>query len=169
MRQQKLTPSAADMYAEYHACVKDMIEHEDVLSMQRFNQHRGVDCLQHCLNVSFRSYQLCRRLGLDYRSAARGGLLHDFFLYDWHTENPYGGLHGFRHPKIAAANANRLFTLNATEQDIIRKHMWPLTPALPRHPETLVVILFDKFYCVSEALPFEGSRIMQKIYNLVNA
>lgn len=154
---------------EYIACVKDMIENETVRSMNRYNQHRGVSCLQHCLNVSFRSYLICRRFGLDYRSAARGGLLHDFFLYDWHKENPYGGLHGFRHPKIAAQNASRHFELNQKEQDVIKNHMWPLTPALPKHPETFIVVLVDKFYCISEALPFAGTKLMRSIRRLVSA
>jgi uncharacterized protein len=168
MRRKAKALPEADIYQEYYACVEDMIKHDAVLSMKQYNQHRGVDCLQHCLNVSFRSYQICRRLGLDYRSAARGGLLHDFFLYDWHKENPYGGLHGFRHPKIAAMNASSHFALNRKEQDVIRKHMWPLTPALPRHAETFVVVLVDKFYCVSEALPF-NSKKMQTVYHLAKA
>ncbi len=168
MRDKTKTPPGADIYREYYACVKDMIEHDAVRSMRRFNQHRGVDCLEHSLNVSFKSYLICRRFGLDYRSAARGGLLHDFFLYDWHTENPYGGLHGFRHPKIAAINASRHFTLNKKEQDVIRKHMWPLTPALPKHLESLVVLLVDKFCCVREALPLRRSKRMQQVYSLLN-
>lgn len=168
MRRQTKAALDADVYEEYYACVEDMINHDAVRSMKQYNQHRGVDCLQHCLNVSFRSYLICRRLGLDHRSAARGGLLHDFFLYDWHKENPYGGLHGFRHPKIAAMNAGLYFALTPKEHDVIKKHMWPLTLALPRHAETFVVVIVDKFYCVSEALPFSHNK-MQTIYRLVNA
>lgn len=64
---------------EYLECVADIIGHEAVRSMKRYNQHGGVDCLEHCLNVSVTRFRICKRLGLDYRSAARGGLLHDFF------------------------------------------------------------------------------------------
>ncbi|UOO37628.1 HD family phosphohydrolase [Oscillospiraceae bacterium CM] len=150
---------------DYLSCVREMTHHDAVRSMRGYNQHAGVDCLRHCLNVSYRSFLICRRLGLDYRSAARGGLLHDFFLYDWHVENPYGGLHGFRHPKIAALNANRHFSLNNKEQDVIKKHMWPLTVSMPKYLETLVVILVDKFCCVSEsASAFKLFRRSQNFY-----
>lgn len=151
---------------EYLKCVSGIIDHEVVRSMKQFNQHKGVDCLEHSLNVSIRSYLICKKLGLDYRSAARGGLLHDFFLYDWHKENPYGGLHAFRHPKIASINANKSFVLNKKEQDVIKKHMWPLTVSPPKYLETLVVIFVDKFYCVSEAFKNENNNLLRKIHNL---
>lgn len=153
----------SDRQSEYFACIKDLIEHDAVLSMKQFNQHRGVDCLEHCINVSFNSFRICKRLGLDYRSAARGGLLHDFFLYDWHIENPYGGLHGFSHPKIAAMNANKHFSLNKKEHDVIVKHMWPLTLALPRYLETFVIIFVDKYFCINEAFTKGCSKTTQII------
>jgi uncharacterized protein len=148
----------------YLDCVRELLEHDKVKSMHCYMQHRGVDCLEHSLNVSVASFRICRRLGLDFRSAARGGLLHDFFLYDWHKENPYGGLHGFRHPKIAAMNADKHFTLNKREQDVIKKHMWPLTLALPKYPETFVVICVDKFFCVAEAFRNPGSALVKKLH-----
>ncbi len=136
--------------ADYHDTVADLLGSMHVQSMRKYRQHRDVTCLEHCANVSLLSYRVCRRLGLDARAAARGGLLHDFFLYDWHTENPYGGLHGFRHPSIALKNADMHFALSDKERDIIRKHMWPLTPRPPRYPESLIVAIADKYYCVAE-------------------
>ena len=40
---------------------------------------------------------------LDAKSAARGGMLHDLFLYDWHTHARETGerLHGFTHAEKA--------------------------------------------------------------------
>jgi uncharacterized protein len=96
-------------------------------------------------------------MGFDYRSAARGGLLHDFFLYDWHIGKPYRGLHGFIHPYIALENANQYFCLNELEKDVIQKHMWPLTIRLPRYKETFVVLLVDK-YCATKEIVNWGSR-----------
>jgi uncharacterized protein len=83
----------------------------------------------------------------DYLSAARGGMLHDFFLYDWHITK-HGGLHGFTHSAAALENADRLFCLNDLEKDIILKHMWPLTIRMPRYKESFVVLIIDK-YCAS--------------------
>jgi uncharacterized protein len=62
--------------------------------MEKFIQHSDVSCLEHCMSVSYNSYLICRRLGLNYQAAARGGLLHDLFLYDWHVSKPENGLHG---------------------------------------------------------------------------
>jgi len=166
MSEKKAGMNHPALCGEYLDCVSDIIENEAVRSMKQYNQHRGVDCYEHCLNVSIRSYLICRRLGFDYRSAARGGLLHDFFLYDWHKGNPYGGLHAFSHPKIAAINAGKIFNLNKREQDVIKKHMWPLTILLPKYPESFVVIVVDKFYCVSEAFKSSGSKVMREIHDL---
>lgn len=140
--------SKADLctYDEFQKCISDLIIDESVRSMKNFIQHSSVTCLDHSVNVAFHSFRVCFILGLDYKSAARGGLLHDFFLYDWHKTKPEKGLHGFTHPFAALENANRLFVLNKLEKDIICKHMWPLTLKFPRYRESFVVTLIDK-YC----------------------
>lgn len=76
------------------------------------------------------------------------GLLHDLFLYDWKTDKNHGRLHGIRHPKKALKNALKICHLSKKEQDIIKKHMWPLTLAFPLYPESYVVTFVDK-YCAS--------------------
>lgn len=73
-------------------------------------------------------------------------LADDFFLYDWHNTKPKSGLHGFTHPRTALDNANERFILNEIEKDIIEKHMWPLTPGLPKYKESYIIVLVDK-YC----------------------
>lgn len=141
---------------EYKMCISDLIDHEDVISMENYIQHVNISCLEHCFSVSFISYKICRRLGLDYKSAARGGLLHDFFLYDWHVTKYEDGLHGFTHPRTALKNACTRFELNEIEKDIIIKHMWPLTLSLPRFKESFVIVLVDKYCSIVEII---GSRL----------
>ncbi len=136
----------------FHALIKDLTAHETVSAMDGFIQHGSITCLEHCLHVAYTSYRLCRFLGLDYTAAARGALLHDLFLYDWHTTKLPKGLHAFRHPHIALANATRCFSLSQKEQDIIKKHMWPLTVRFPRYQESLVVSLVDKYCAVIETV-----------------
>ena len=68
---------------EYFNCIRDLISHTKVEELLEYVHHGDVSVLEHSLHVSYRSYQLCKSLGFDYRAAARGGLLHDFFLYDW--------------------------------------------------------------------------------------
>lgn len=137
-----------DFYSdsEYIKCVKDLINSPVVQSMDKFIQHSNLSCFEHCISVSYHSYLICRWLGLNYQAAARGGLLHDFFLYDWHISKPQNGLHGFTHPFTALKNANKYFVLNNMEKDIIEKHMWPLTLKMPKYKEALIVCFVDK-YC----------------------
>ncbi len=138
--------SSTDLMEEYQRCVVDLLQHESIQSMNAFIQHRQITCLQHSITVSYMSFLVCRKLKLNTKAAARAGLLHDFFLYDWHTTKPKEGLHGFVHPRIALSNASDLFELSALEKDIILKHMWPLTLSLPKHRESYVVTFVDK-YC----------------------
>ncbi len=145
-------------HEEYIDCIRDLIDHEMVWSMKNYIQHSSIDCLEHSLYVSYSSYLIAKRMMLDYRSAARGGLLHDFFLYDWHEARPSSGLHGFVHPRIALENASKYFNLNELEKDIIKKHMWPLTVILPKCKESYVVVFADK-YCAFKEIFKLGKRL----------
>lgn len=141
----------------YDFCVNDLIDSPGVESMSEFIQHGNVSCLEHCQHVSYYSYLICRLLRLDYRSAARGGLLHDYFLYDWHYNAPCRW-HGFKHPYIALANAKRDFELSDTECDIIEKHMWPLTLPLPKCKESFIVSFVDKCCTVIEVISSKANK-----------
>lgn len=141
-------------YTEYTNCVDDLLQSEIANSMNCCIQHGSVTCLEHSISVSYYSYMLCRLLHLDYRSAARGGLLHDLFLYNWHKSKQTGGMHSFTHPYMALSNANKYFLLNKIEKDIIVKHMWPLTIKFPRYRESYVVSFVDKYCAVLEAVKF---------------
>ncbi len=131
---------------EFNSIIKDLIENETVQQMKNYNQHYNVSCFTHCVTVSYYSYKMCKALGWDYRSAARAGMLHDLFLYDWRKPRPDGkGLHAFRHPRTALNNATKIFDLNEIEKDAILKHMWPLTVFLPRYKESYIITIADKY------------------------
>lgn len=144
-----MTHCAQD-YAEFAECVSDLLEHEAVRSMSTFKQHHGMSIFEHALCVSYLSFRLCKEAGLDYRSAARGGLLHDFFLYQRHVDKPYKGWHTTNHPRLALKNAEEHFDLNALEKDIIVKHMWPICLGIPKYRESYVVSMVDKYCSVIE-------------------
>ena len=150
----------ADM--EYLACVHDILTNESFQSMKQYIQHGYTTTLTHCLHVSYYSYKVCKRYNLDYCSAARAGLLHDLYLYDWHTHAKETGehFHGFTHPGIALRNASHIFELNATERDAIVKHMWPLTMVPPKTLEVFVVSFADK-YCglVETVLRYQNRKV----------
>lgn len=143
---------------EYQKCVKDLISCKTVNSMSQFVQHGNVSCLEHCNHVSYYSFIICKVLKLDFKSAARGGLLHDYFLYDWHY-SPYR-LHGFFHPRYALLNATRDFCLNEIERDIIIKHMWPLTLTPPKYKEAFIVSMADKYCTVVEVISSKNFKFV---------
>lgn len=131
---------------EFNSIIEELIQNDTVQQMKNYRQHFQTSCFDHCKTVAYYSYKMCKRLGLDYTSAARAGMLHDLFLYDWRKPRPDGkGLHGFRHPRVALNNAMRLFELNKIEQDAILKHMWPLTVILPKYKESYIITIADKY------------------------
>lgn len=131
---------------EYLQCVEDILNHKVFKKMDDFIQHGTTSTMEHCISVSYYSYLYCKKHNLDYRTAARAGLLHDLFLYDWHTCRKEKGihLHGFTHPKTSLNNALCHFSLTKKEKDIIIKHMWPITVIPPKSKEGFVVMYFDK-------------------------
>lgn len=136
---------------EYMSIVKDIIENDLVNQMKQYRQHFTVSCFDHCLYVSYNLYLLCKKHKLDYISAARAGLVHDLFLYDWRKrQEGRKGLHAYTHPKTAYENAKKIFNLNKKEKDIILKHMWPVTLAIPRYKETFLMTYVDKYFAYSE-------------------
>ena len=138
--------------SEFENIIKDIITNETVLEMKNFKQHYDTTCFDHCMNVAYYSYLLCKKYNLDYVSAARAGMLHDLFLYDWRKkQDGRRGLHGYTHPKTALTNSLKLFDLNKKEQDIILKHMWPLTLKLPKYKEAYIITFVDKYCAIAES------------------
>lgn len=141
-----------DLLAEYHECVWDIIGHEMVTKMDAYVQHCNTTRLQHCINVSYYSFLICYRMGWDYRSAARAGLMHDLFFYDWRTKKSLRCNHAAWHPRVALDNAEQLTELNKVEKDAILRHMWPCTLIPPRYIESYVITLVDKASAVCEVV-----------------
>ena len=106
---------------EYLECVSELLENDSVQSMRKYIQHGTTTTFDHCVAVSYESYKIAKKMGMDYRSVARAGLLHDLFLYDWHKnpeKKPLFQKHGFTHPFRALKNASDLFDLNDIEKVI---------------------------------------------------
>lgn len=152
----KLLPSMVgrrNLEKEFYEIIGDIYEHEEFLKLKE-HYHHNSSIYEHVMDVSYFSYRTCKFLKLDYHSAARGALLHDFFLYDWRNHDipdlPEDKFHGIEHPKIALNNATRHFTLNDIEKDIVVKHMWPLTLVPPKYKESFIVSFADKYLASKE-------------------
>lgn len=144
---------------ERHKRIRALLkEHaEDILESKNFKgtrahiQHGSMTVHNHCMDVARYSLLLNNKLGIgcNKHDLIRGALLHDYFLYDWHDKAYLAHrqrLHGFHHPMTALKNAEKEYTLNDTQREIIKKHMWPLSVIPPMCREAWVVTAADK-YC----------------------
>ena len=163
--------SKENKYDEFNIIIQDIEKNPTVQKMNNFMQHYNTSCFEHCKNVSLYSYYICKKLKLDYTSAARAGMLHDLFLYDWRKrENDRTGLHAFSHPKTSLENSMKLFFLNKKEQDIILKHMWPVTIIPPKYIEGYIITLVDKYCALEECYKYyKHNHTLQKIYRYTYA
>ena len=55
---------------EFYGYIKDLVHHPAVLQMKKYPHHCGTSCYQHCLNVAYYNYRICKALGLNARAAA---------------------------------------------------------------------------------------------------
>lgn len=148
---------------EFDLIIEDIVQNQTVQRMKEFRQHYDTSCFDHCKNVAFISYKICKKFNLDYKSAARAGMLHDLFLYDWRKrQDGRKGLHAFTHPRTALENSKKIFELNEKEEDIILKHMWPLTVKLPKYSESYIITLADKYCALGESCGHYLENIFSK-------
>ncbi len=146
---------------EYYEIVSDIIENPEFCETMNYKHHHS-SIFEHSYYVSYYSYRLAKKFKLDFKSTARGALMHDFFLYDWHKDHPEKGEnHGREHPKTALRNAKKHFDINKIEEDIIINHMWPFTKAFPTTKEAFIVLSVDK-YMASKELFEEAKSILGK-------
>lgn len=133
---------------EYNKIIEDILNNNEFLKLDDCLHHKG-SRLVHSKRVSLYSYKICKKLKLDYISAARGGLLHDFFLDSYNKDNTRELLRS--HSEIAKINAKNNFTLSLKEENIIESHMFPVNfKSKPKYLESIIVSLVDKISCVYE-------------------
>lgn len=146
-----------DKDREYYDCIGSYCHTPEFLSMEKNIQHGSINVCRHTYSVSYISYRIAKKRGLNYRSAAKGALLHDLFYYDWHEKDPSHRLHGYYHPGFALKNARELSlkvgdTLSQMEENIIYRHMFPLTVIPPKYRESLLVCAVDKYVSTMEIM-----------------
>ncbi len=133
---------------------KYMVHSGRFAKTKQFIQHGDTSVYSHCVAVAYVSLWFSYRLHLSVsrQSLLMGAFLHDYFLYDWHEKDPSHRLHGFTHPKRALINATADWNLSPRTQNIILRHMFPLTPIPPAYREAWLVCLADKACALAETL-----------------
>lgn len=144
---------ADDISAEFLALVQNILDNPEFKKLHLFRQHYQTTRLMHSLNVSYISWLIARKLGMNSSVAARAGLLHDFCVYDFKDKLPKGEIQAFYHPKVAAWTSDEHFTLMEKERQAILSHMFPLGP-LPKSSEAWIISCADKICAVTEFCRF---------------
>lgn len=133
-----------------------------------FMQHGDTSVLLHCVAVAFYSAWMLDLLHVRYdlQALVRGALLHDFFLYDWHKRKRARGerMHAFSHPSAALENARSYVPLSQKEENIILRHMFPVTPVPPATREGFAVCLTDKFCALYEGFARHAYPQLRRLY-----
>ena len=157
------------LHREITSAASDIITSHNFNSTKEHIQHGNMTVNNHCMNVAKLSLAISERLHIPCKKEEliRGALLHDYFLYDWHVGDyakPYK-LHGLYHPGRALVNARKEYDLTPREQDIIKKHMWPLTVVPPMCREAWIVSAADKWCSIMETLHFHKGHgpILEKL------
>ena len=112
--------------------------------------HHGISRLEHSYRVAYYSYKIMKFLKLNYIEGTRAALLHYFFIDE---VNEYSALNRFRkHPKCALENAKKYFEISPLQEDIIVKHMFPVTLTPPKYLESVVVDIVDDIASIYERI-----------------
>lgn len=145
-------PNAWRQDQDYLNIVDDLLQHDEVQQLAQYTQHHFSNRLRHSISVSYQSYAIAKKIGADAEATARAGLLHDMFYYDWRVTKFEEGSHAYVHPRIALQNARKITHISDKEADIIVKHMFGATIALPKYRESWIVSIVDDFAAVNEYL-----------------
>ena len=136
---------------DYKKIVKDIFRNSNFKKLYNI-EHHGISRMEHSIKISYYSYKIAKKLGMDYVSVARGGLLHDFFLDGDERTGKWKFFDTFTHPKRALKTTMDNFKVNEIEQNIIVSHMFPIYLSTPKYKESFLVNLVDKVVGFKELL-----------------
>ena len=132
----------------------------DIVLNKKFNQlnkeiHHGITRYEHSMRVAKYSYIFCNRFNKkNKKDVTRAALLHDFFV-----NSDMGDQSGSKklgnHPEVALENAKKYFEINDIQEDIIVKHMFPVTKTMPKYKESWLVSIVDKLVGTYEMVRFK--------------
>ncbi|MCR5223726.1 MAG: phosphohydrolase [Bacilli bacterium] len=135
-------------YRSFESIAHEMLTNEKFLRLSH-ESHHGITRLDHSLNVARKVYKYAIKFNLDYVSATRGAIVHDFFTNAEFLSN-HGLIQGVVHPDIALANAKGEFEINDIEANMIESHMFPLSVVTPKSKEAWLLTGVDKLQAIIE-------------------
>ena len=148
----------------FYEISKNVINSSKYQSLKN-DYHHGLNRYGHIMHVAKGTYNICKFLHLDYVSATRGALLHDYF-----NESEYLDIKGLNKPKIhpflALNNSLKEQNLNNIEKNIIISHMYPIGKIKPLFIESWIVTIIDKSVATYEYInyKFKDKLILEIIF-----
>ena len=165
---------------EYVNIVSPILNSSEFQKRKSWIHHEDVSLYEHLIIVSYMSYVICKKKKLNYKDAAIGGLLHDFYYKPWqehiYEKKPFFKQHGFVHAREAMENSYKFFPdlMNKRIANIIKRHMFPLNIIPPRYIEGWIVSYVDKKVSMNVALNVKAipkylglSRKVRKIKRVI--
>lgn len=150
---------------EFESIASEIINSDKYQSLKSENHH-GLSRYDHSLRVAKNTYRISKRLNLDYVSATRGALLHDYF-----TDEEYRNTKGMKkysmHPVIALNNAIREYDLNPIEENVIVSHMYPMGKTKPNCKESWLVTSVDKSVAIYECARYKFKECLAFTFILI--
>ncbi len=132
---------------------------KDIIKTNKFNElkresHHGLTRYIHVIRVSKFTYKIAKFLHMDYVSATRAALLHDYYTAsDLKDVSEPKKLN--LHPSVAKENAMKEFELNKKEINAIEAHMFPLGKTFPKYKESWLLTSVDKTISTYEQYKFK--------------
>lgn len=135
------------MSSEYLSIVTDIIENKEFKKLENEKHHHCTNRYVHSCNVALSTYKICKRLKLDYVSATRAALVHDFFYNDEFDNKKKRMMY---HYKKSIENASKITFLTSKQKDMIASHMFPVGGKFPRSKEAIVLDVCDDIVSIKE-------------------
>ena len=113
----KVPKEYEESYLSNVSAIADLLKKEEFQKRKYYPHHGKISVYEHSLAVSKLSYDIAKKLKLDYKSAAIGGLLHDFY------PNPSGRkIDDFDVlKKIRDKIGDKNFAISASALDLIKR------------------------------------------------
>ena len=129
--------------------------------------HHGSNRYDHSVRVALKVYKLAKRFHLNYVSATRAALLHDFFLRaDLGDVSDPEEL--VLHPALAVENAKKRFNISKKEANMMITHMYPVTNEAPTTKEGWLLTYADKAVSIREYMKYRVLRMNSPELSIVN-
>ena len=144
---------------EFLSYINEILNNKEFLKRKNYNHHVNESVYDHSLKVAYCSYLYAKKHNLNKKDISIGAILHDFYYKPWQDLKEKRGFfkqHGFVHAREALENSRKHFPhlMNDRVENIILRHMFPLTFVPPMRREAWLVCLADKICATKETLHF---------------